>query len=254
MDTPRDARPILVIEHESDAGLARLERSLIDAAGAIEVRRPYLGDPLPERAADGYRALLVLGGAMAAWEDDVAPWLPQTRRLLADAVRADLPTLGICLGGQLLALACGGSVERGADGLEVGIQPIHVLDAAWQDEFLGGALHRLSNGSQQTELTVPQYHQDAVTRLPDDAILLATGERYPYQAFRVGSRAWGLQYHPEVSDVDFAFWVNSSVPALTAGGHDPERLLTQVGAASEELQRVADSHGASFAAASLAAH
>ena len=53
----------------------------------------------------GYDALLVLGGAMGAADDDVAPWLPAVRALLAEAVRTELPTLGVCLGGQLLALA-----------------------------------------------------------------------------------------------------------------------------------------------------
>src|SRR5262249_4530354 len=116
------ARPeVLVIEHEDGAGLGRMTGPLA-AAARLDVRRPDRGDPLPDDlAVTGHAGLIVLGGEMGAMDDDVAPWLPATRALLAQAVRIGLPALGVCLGGQLLAAACGGRVERGESGLEVGL-------------------------------------------------------------------------------------------------------------------------------------
>jgi len=95
------------VQHEADAGLGRLQPA-IEAVAQLDLRRPDLGDALPATPA-GYAGVVVLGGSMGATDDDVAPWLPATRRLLAAAVEAALPTLGLCLGAQLLAVATGGS-------------------------------------------------------------------------------------------------------------------------------------------------
>jgi GMP synthase (glutamine-hydrolysing) len=227
-----DPRPLLVIQHAGDAGLGLLAGPLTRAltltpaqggvhGGGIRVVRPDLGEVQPETGdLGGFGGLVVLGGAMAAWEDDVAPWLPATRALLAEAVRRGTPTLGICLGAQLLAAACGGQVERGSAGLEIGLTSVRALPAADGDPFV----RALAAGPQWP---VVQYHYDAVTRLPGESELLVTGDRYPYQGFRVGASAWGVQYHPEVSPAGFADWVedgraDGSLPA------DAEHLLRPV--------------------------
>ena len=89
----RAPAPVLVVQHEDLAPLGRL--ATIEPL-ALEVVRPDRGEELPSSAA-GLDGLLVLGGHMAAWEDDVAPWLPATRALLVDAVDRGTPTLAICL-------------------------------------------------------------------------------------------------------------------------------------------------------------
>src|SRR5688500_7881561 len=104
-----------VIEHEADAGPGYLGGWL---GLPCDVVRPYLGERIPEDAGDG---LIVLGGEAAAWEDERWPWLPATRALLRRAAGDGTPTLAVCLGAQLLTLACGGAVERGGNGLEVGL-------------------------------------------------------------------------------------------------------------------------------------
>jgi len=94
--------PVLVIEHETGAGLSLLEASL---GVRTRVIRPYLGDAVPDLTDQQVRpsGLIVLGGEPGAWDDDVAPWLPATRALLGRAVREQIPTFAICLGAQLLA-------------------------------------------------------------------------------------------------------------------------------------------------------
>ncbi|MFI6477760.1 type 1 glutamine amidotransferase [Nonomuraea sp. NPDC050663] len=203
---------ITVIEHEADAGLGYLDSWL---GIPCDVVRPYLGDPVPERAADG---LIVLGGEASAWDDAGYPWLPATRDLLRRSVEDGVPTLGICLGAQLMTLALGGTVERGEAGLEVGACPVTALPAADADRLLRGL---------GTAVAV-QYHQDAMTRLPEGAVLLMTGAQYPHQAYRIGASAWAVQFHPEATPEIFSSWtaatgkqeldaaVKAAEPALVA--------------------------------------
>jgi GMP synthase-like glutamine amidotransferase len=231
---------LLVVHHEDDAGLGRL-RPVLAAAVELDEVHPWRGDALPALL-DGYAGLVVLGGAMGAMDDDVAPWLPATRRLMAAGVEHDLPTLGICLGAQLLAAATGGRVARGAAGLEVGVVPVTLAAAATDDVLLGPVVRRLG-----ATLEVPQFHQDAVTELPPGAVLLASGERYPHQAFRLGGRAWGLQYHPEVTGEDWAAWLRDGHGSVQAAGMDSSDLATGYAAVEPALVELADAHADAFA-------
>jgi GMP synthase-like glutamine amidotransferase len=226
--------------HEDDAGPGRLVADLPE----LDVRRPYDGDPLPT-GLGGYGGVLVLGGSMGAWDDEAAPWLPATRRLLAEGVERGLPTLGVCLGGQLLAAATGGQVHRGDAGLEVGLVPVELLPTAVDDALLGPLT---GPDGTPTRFDVPQWHQDVVTALPPGAVLLATGDRYPHQAYRLGSRAWGLQYHPEVTLADFAEWMRTGHGVVRAHGLEPETVLAALTDADAELDRLASSHARAFAA------
>jgi GMP synthase-like glutamine amidotransferase len=238
--------PLLVVEHESDAGPGRLAPFL----GPLDVRRPYAGDALPD-GVDGHAGVVVLGGEVCAWDDEKAPWLPATRVLLARATSAGLPVLGVCLGAQLLAMACGGRAEPGGAGLEVGLSTVRVLPSGRADPLLAGVLGAVGGTASPPDaphFLAPQYHRDAITELPPDAELLATGEVYGVQAFRVGERAWGVQYHPEVTDDDFAAWTAGGHASLVAEGHDPAALLASVTAASAYLDTLAAGHGSRFGA------
>lgn len=233
-------RALLVVQHEDRVPLGRISFPGL----AVEVVRPYRGDPLPARL-DRHAGLVVLGGTMAAWEDDVAPWLPATRALLAASVADGAPVLGICLGAQLLALACGGRVERGGDGPELGIVQVRATDAAAGDALTAG-LGR--------SWPAPSGHHDAVTRLPAGAVLLASTDRYPHQAFRLGARAWGVQYHPEATAEVFADWMAADGEVLRAQGTGPADVVAAFEAADPALADVAAEHGRAFARAVTGAH
>ncbi|HSI93571.1 MAG TPA: type 1 glutamine amidotransferase [Jiangellaceae bacterium] len=220
-----ERRRVVVIEHQPECPLDRFQTWLggqtMDGT-ALGIVRPYAGDPIPERAEHG---LIVLGGQMSAYDDGVAPWLPVVRRLLATAVAERVPTLGICLGAQLLAVACGGRVDVAAPpGRESGVVDARHRPEAAADELLAGLPDPFPG---------PSMHADAVVELPAGATWLASSAMYPHQAFRVGRAAWGVQFHPEVSLPTFRSWAEShpevDVAAVTAEFADRDREVAVAG-------------------------
>jgi GMP synthase (glutamine-hydrolysing) len=189
-----------------------------DQLDGAEVRlvRADLGEQTgPAADLDG---LVVLGGRMSA-HDEHEPGVAATRALLAEAVAADVPTLGICLGAQLLAVATGGRVHVSAPpGREAGI-----VDVRWRPEATGDPLlGALAADGRSTPM--PTMHADAVVDLPRGATWLAASRMYPYQAFRTGS-AWGVQFHPEASPAlmhDWAVEAGEDVAAIdeVVAAHD----------------------------------
>lgn len=172
-----------VVQHTAGEGLGRLADWLPAAGVDVHPTHPYLGNRVPPSVEGD--ALVVLGGPMNANDDEGYPWLPSVRALMRSAVEDGVPTLGICLGAQLLAVATGGEVQRGGSGPEIGLGEVSV-DVG--DELLVPG-----------PMPVIQWHYDTVTRLPDDATLLGSSPEYPVQAFRVGELAWGLQFHIEAT-------------------------------------------------------
>jgi len=183
----------LVVQHTAHEGLGNLLQWLPAAGLDVHPIHPYLGHRVPPSVEGD--ALIVLGGPMGAYDDAEAPWLPATRALLSTAVDDGVPTIGICLGAQLLAVAAGGEVQKGSAGPELGLGQVEVMVG---DELL-------SAGS----MPVVQWHYDAVTRMPDGAELLASSDAYRVQAFRVGDVAWGLQFHVEATEAMVREWAES---------------------------------------------
>lgn len=177
---------ITILEHDPNDPPLLLLGWLQEKDVRLDVRRLHVGDELPH--VGDVQGLISLGGEMAAWEDEVADWLPATRRLLAEAVARRIPTFGICLGAQLLAAATGGTVTKGADGLEAGAYLGARRDSADSDPLF-----------HDVPLTpdIMHYHEDVVSVLPPGAVLLLSSPGYPHQAFRVGPAAWGTQFHFE---------------------------------------------------------
>ncbi len=219
-DLPVDL-DVTVVQHEDGVPLDRFAEWL--APARLRLVRAYRGDPVPTDPADVGDGLIVLGGNMHAYADDVAPWLVPTRALLAAVAGSDVPALGICLGAQLLAVAAGGRVDVGAaPGRESGVVDVRWREAAADDELLGGL-----GGGPDAATRFPTMHADAVVELPADAVPLAASALYPHQAFRVGS-AWGVQFHPETSAGTFRRWADDEpavdTPAVVAeyARHDAE--------------------------------
>jgi GMP synthase-like glutamine amidotransferase len=223
------AATVLVVQHEESTGPGWFGGWLREAGVLLDVVHPYLdggaSDLVDPTAYDG---VLVLGGAMGPADDERCPWLPATRALMARAVEQEVPMFGICLGGELLALACGGEVSRGRNGPELGVLPVRLRPDAAGDPVFGDLPEAAS---------VLQWHWEEISTLPDSAVWLATGDAYPHQVFRVGSAAWGVQGHPEVTADIASAWAREDSPLLLAAGRSPESLVAEVRAAEPALTR-----------------
>jgi GMP synthase (glutamine-hydrolysing) len=207
---------LLVVQHSPTESLARLGGWLSGAGMLLDVRTPYDGSALP--GLGGFAGVVVMGGSMGAYDDAAAPWLPATRDLLRDAVARQVPVLGVCLGGQLLAGALGGQVKPGDDGPEIGPGLVAKRDVAVGDPLFGPIPFTPD---------VLQWHWDEIVTLPEGAVLLASSTRYPNQAFRYGENAWGVQFHLETTPDLVRSWAEEDRARLEAEGWDLDAALAR---------------------------
>lgn len=235
----------LVIENDPSDDLRRLGDWFTEAGLELTVVRPHAGDPLPATL-DEHLALVVLGGDQSAYPnaagDPGAPWFPAVEGLLRKAVRHHVPTLGVCLGAQLLATAHGGLVERSTSGPEIGPGLVGRRDAADGDPLFK-YVPLLPD--------VLQWHGDEITELPIGAVLLAASSRYPHQAFRLGDRAWGVQFHIECDAEMIADWTRTDGATLDELGYDPEAVVAACAEVLPDVEEVWQPFAARFAALAL---
>ena len=192
-----DDRPtLLAIQHVPWEGPHRI----LDACGGLHVRtvKPLAGQELPEHGE--VAGAVAMGGPMNVDELERFPALAREREWLAEAVRLELPVLGICLGAQLLARALGAEVRPG-EKAELGFAPVEVSDP--DDPVLGGLA---------PSTDVLHWHGDAFD-LPDGAQSLASSALTEHQAFRLGN-AWGALFHPEADFALVEAWL--AVPEMIA--------------------------------------
>jgi GMP synthase (glutamine-hydrolysing) len=227
---------VLVIEHGSSDPVGRLGEWLRAEGLELDIHDAGAGANIPADL-DGYAGLLVMGGSMGANDDVGAPWLPAVRALLRAAVADEVPTLGVCLGGQLLAAANGGRVQRSPEDQEFGPQLIAKRTSAATDPLFAAL---------PITPDVIQWHFDAITALPPGAIQLASSPGCEQQAFRLGRLAWGLQFHIETTPEQVREWAAEDSAALE--GYDLARILSRSDAVHADIEEVWRPFAVSFAA------
>jgi GMP synthase (glutamine-hydrolysing) len=215
---------VLVVQHEDDDPIHLMGTWMDDVD--LDVRRPYGHDELPTtlEGLEGYDGLVVMGGAMGANDDGTSPWLTPTKELIRQAAAGALPTLGICLGHQLAAVALGGEVRPNPAGRQFGLLDVCWEPAAHLDELFSTVA---------TPRRGAHWNDDVVTRLPEGAHVLARATTGEVQAARHAPTVWGVQWHPEVDEALFRGW-------LTDGNADPvlaERELAALATAAAALER-----------------
>jgi len=206
---------VLVIQHVAIEGLGLLGEVFRQQGFEVDVH--LMEDPqtfLPPSVRP-YSALVILGGPMGAYEEDCYPYLFQVERLIREAYCEGRPTLGICLGGQLIARAFGAWVG-----------PNMVKEIGWYRVQLTeeGKASPLFAGLPES-FFIFQWHGDTFD-LPERAVLLAFSDSCRNQAFVYGDRIFALQFHLEVTEAMVALWSKAYLGELLGfgGASFPEKL------------------------------
>lgn len=181
---------ILTVLHQEHSSPGRVGQILQARGFELDIRRPPLGDPLPETL-EAHAGAVVFGGPMSA--NDPEDYVKRETEWIGVALRENKPFLGICLGAQMLVNHLGGRVEGRADGqVEIGWYPLQATNE-------GKALMDWPD-------MVYQFHREGFS-LPHGSTLLASADAYPNQAFRHGENAWGIQFHGELTRVMMQRWI-----------------------------------------------
>ncbi|AEK58506.1 type 1 glutamine amidotransferase [Acidithiobacillus caldus] len=189
-------KPLLVVQHHPDEDLGALREMLIAERIPVQVRRLDLEEPLPS-SLRGFGGVISLGGPMSVHDEGNYPWLNLERRCLAEAIDAGLPTLGICLGAQLIAQVCGAPVHRHPNGPEIGWWPVRVRPSGRQHP----AVTQLP-----PEFFLFHWHEDQCA-CPFTATPLLTSAHTDCQAFAVGEHVLAIQAHAELTPELLERWL-----------------------------------------------
>jgi GMP synthase (glutamine-hydrolysing) len=181
-------------DHEVPAG--NFLEWLHDYKLPFRIIKPYSGEGLPSLADSS--ALIVLGGAMGVNDSCRFPYLVSVKSHIQQAVNRNIPLLGVCLGGQLLADVLGAPVLSQRNG-ELGSHTVEVLESGASDPLFLDV---------PQVFTTFQWHNDSF-EIPAGATCLAASPACAHQAFRYGDNQYGLQFHPEVTRDIVASWIES---------------------------------------------
>ena len=219
---------VLSIVHEpTSTGGGGLFEDLVERRGDRLERVSIAHDASPLDSPGGYDAIMVFGGAMHPDQDAEHPWLADEAAFIREALDREVPLLGVCLGAQLIARAVGASVGPAARA-EVGWYTVELNGAGREDPVLGVLPPRVD---------AFQWHYYGF-ELPTGAELLAENEA-AHQAYRLGERTWGVQFHPEVTRHMLDFWFVEGAAELS----DPATIRAEtdayLGAWNEHGRRLA---------------
>lgn len=197
---------VLVLQHVDCEPLGTIEDALRGEGLRFRYVRGYAGQSAPREIGDA-PGLIVMGGPMGVYERKRYPFLADEMRLIEQAVTQGVPTLGVCLGSQLLATVLGSTVRRGAQA-EIGWYPV-TRTAAEEEDALWRLLPPRFIGF--------HWHSD-VFDAPPGAALLASSEQTPCQAFRYGASAYGILCHMEITEAMVRDWTASFAGELSEAG------------------------------------
>jgi GMP synthase-like glutamine amidotransferase len=186
----------LVLQHVSCEHLGMIERALKERGMGYRYVRPFAGEDIPRDLA-GWDGVIALGGPMSANDGERLGFIADELRLLTKVLETGMPALGICLGAQLIAKAAGAQVTAGEE-KEIGWYPLTLTEEGKKDRLLTGL---------PDTFPVFQWHGETFD-IPRGAVCLADSERYSNQAFRLGEKVYGLQFHLETTQPMIIEWLD----------------------------------------------
>ncbi len=215
-------RRLFVLQHIEREGPQLFATLAFEYGIEIIIIRLYKYEKIP--LITNTDAILVLGGPMGL-RDIFNPnysWLLQEVKLLKKAILEGIPTIGVCLGAQLLSYAAGGDVEEMVEG----DPPVFKPEVGWARIY--------PKANKKIDLLMPYFdqpiyvlhwHGDRIL-LPEKANLLAFSKRCEEQFFSIGSLAYGLQFHLEIELKNYYEWIKSDIDFVRQSlGVDGEQIL-----------------------------
>ena len=213
-------KPVAIVQHEASVPAGHIGTALREAGAQVVTVEAWREPQWPDIA--DIAGLVVLGGTMNVDQLDDHPFLEQTRDLMADAIERDIPTLGVCLGSQMMARVLGAEVFR-ADGRNALFSQLELTDEGRADPLVAPF----------EGVPVLQFHEDTFG-IPDDAVPLAKSSSSGLpQAFRFGGSAYAIQFHFEVDRPIVEGWTRNI---------GRREMLEDWGISEEDLLRSADAH------------
>lgn len=222
---------VLAIQNVSCETVGAIGDVLRGAGIGLETFCSFEKKPLPKEMGSA-AGLVIMGGPMGVYEQDRFPFLKQELVLIGEALKGEIPVLGICLGSQLLACALGAEVEPGPE-KEIGWFPVTLTDSAKTDPLFEGI---------PSPFTAYIWHGD-VFNLPPGSVSLASSGLTRFQAFRHGKNAYGILFHLEVSGRIVSDMVRAFREELGELNRDGSDILS---GAENHLPRLAEIGGRVF--------
>jgi GMP synthase (glutamine-hydrolysing) len=195
-------RVLSVVHEPTSTGGGGLFEDIVEQRGDRLERFGFNHDSSELDAPDRYDAIMVFGGAMHPDQDAEHPWLAEEGAFIREAIDREVPLLGVCLGAQLIARSMGAHVGPIATS-EVGWYRVTVNDTGLADPVLGVL---------PAQIDAFQWHHYGFA-LPAGATLLAESDG-ARQAYRLGERTWGVQFHPEVTRHMLDYWFVAGAPEV----------------------------------------
>lgn len=178
---------IQVLQHVPFENAGSMSNDFYERGYAVASTHWYRGDQAP--SLESFDALIVMGGPMGVYDEAEYPWLNQEKALISAAITANKIIIGVCLGAQLIACVLGAKISRNPH-REIGWFPL-TLQTSPEQSPLGGAL--------PADVEVFHWHGDTFA-LPEGACWLASSDACNHQAFSVGNRIFGFQFHLETTE------------------------------------------------------
>ncbi len=203
-------RTAVILQHDPSIHLGNIGPVLVEHGYELRIVDASTEDVSAIDPAEA-DLVVVLGGEMGAYQTDEFPFLQAEQDLLRARLDAERPTLGVCLGAQLMAGALGQRVYRG-DTMQIGYRRVEPTEAGVDSPI------RHFDG-----VPVVEWHGDTF-ELPEQATLLASSSDYSNEAFAIGDYALAVQFHPEVTDEMHETWVADGYNELDELAIDPEAL------------------------------
>lgn len=190
-------KDVLIFCHGDKPRIAVFETLLPHLDCKAHIVHTRAGDPLPE-VPSNYDAQIIMGGACSIRDIETLPWLKAESQWVKKASDEGMPTLGICLGAQMLSHLHGGQVQRGDKNPSAGFAELKMMA---EDKLFGGEL---------CGKHVALWHEDVYSR-PDGVTQIMGGTKYPEQAAKYGARTYGVQFHPEATEASVERWYKEDI-------------------------------------------